>query len=85
MERKIDILRQHCKDVGRNFTEITLATTVADPTFKGRHFSPEFIGYIEACIRLGARILSIRFFRLKDKALEAQERFADEIIPSFKV
>lgn len=82
VERKINILKEHCNKVGRNFSEITLGLNLT-PAFESGSFSTTFIDCLERCIELGVKIFTLRFYRLREKASEVQKRFAEEIIPSF--
>ena len=83
VERKIGILNDHCRRNGRDPSEISLATGLT-PTIEGVRFSAQPVEYIEACVKLGVSIFTLMFSRLGDAASEAQRRFAEEIIPSFK-
>jgi len=83
-ERKIGILREHCRRCGRDFSEIMLATGVS-PIVEGGRFSAQVSDYIEACLGLGVSLFTVRVSALgRDSAVEIQRRFADEIMPSFK-
>lgn len=82
-ERKIRVLKEHCRMIGRDFAEITLAQNIT-PTFENGRFSAEFMGKIESWIKLGTKMFMVRFFALKEKPIEMQRRFAKEVLPSFK-
>jgi len=83
VERKIGVLKEHCKRCGRDFSEITLATSTS-PIVEGGRFSAQFKGYIEACLALGVSLFTVRVSFPGGSAAEIQRRFADEIMPSFK-
>lgn len=81
--RRIEILKEHCRNVGRKFSDITLAVSIT-PTLEQNELSAQFIDSIKTCIELGVIIFTLRFFNLKEKAPEMQRRFAEEIMPKLK-
>lgn len=83
IERKIEVLKGHCKRNGRDFSEITVATSLS-PMIEGNHFQPQLRENIDTLIKLGVKIFTIRNSVFGDATLEWQKKFAEEVIPSFK-
>jgi len=82
VESKIQVLKKHCRRVGRNFSEVTLGVSMT-PSIKEGRFSMDTES-IEACLRLGVKIFTLRFSALRGKTQDVQAKFAKEIMPSFK-
>jgi len=80
VEKKIGVLKEHCRRCGRDFSEITLGTS----RIEGGYFSAQFRDYIEACLGLGVSMFIIVVRSVGASAAETQRRFAEEIVPSFK-
>jgi len=83
VERKIRILKEHCRKSNRDFPEIAIGTSLT-PIVEDGHLSAQSRDYIEACVGLGVSIFTIRFSPLGNIAIEIQRKFAEEIIPSFQ-
>ena len=83
VERKIEILKGHCRRAGRNFSDITVGVSITPIIEKGR-FSADTVRCIETCLKLGVKIFTLRFSALKGETIETQERFAKEVMYSFK-
>ena len=82
VERKIRVLKEHCRKSRRDSSEVSIGTSLT-PIVDGGHLSSQSRDYIEACVGLGVSIFTIRFSPLGSIAMEIQREFADEIIPSF--
>lgn len=83
VERKIGILKEHCRKGRRDFSEVAIGTSLT-PVIEGGCLSTKFRDYIEACVGLGVSIFTVRFSPLGNIATGMQRKFADEIIPSFQ-
>lgn len=78
LARKIEVLRAHCKRVHRNPGSITIATT-ATPLLEGKTFPREMIEALERSVDLGVGLFTCAF----ENRL-GLEKFAEEIIPTFR-
>lgn len=78
LARKIEVLRGHCMRVGRNPDSITIATTVT-PMLEGETFPRPMIEALERSIDLGVGLFTAAF-----ENKPGLEKFAEEIIPTFR-
>ncbi len=78
LARKIEVLRGHCMRVGRNPDSITIATTVT-PMLEDEAFPRPMIEALERSIDLGVGLFTAAF-----ENKPGLEKFAEEIIPTFR-
>lgn len=79
LEHKLEVLKQHCRDVGRNYKEIE--KTVIAPVSMTQPTEE----IIETCKGLAEKGIDKVFFSIrKEEDINALERFGKEIIPQIK-
>ncbi len=79
LEHKLEVLKQHCRDVGRNYKEIE--KTVIAPVSMTQPTEE----IIETCKGLAEKGIDKVFFSIrKEEDIDALEKFGKEIIPQIK-
>jgi F420-dependent oxidoreductase-like protein len=77
VKHKIDVLRQHCADVGRDFNEIEITTLGSITT---NDSSAKLVDYCGALAELGVK--QALFNMQKEYAISEIERIGKEVIPA---